>query len=108
MDSIQTIYQDNDKSIPIKHGGTGGSKHMILLQENQYIIAIVGSYGQTYWCNNCINELGFITVDENGMQMMHGPYGLRRGQLLIFVGEVGGFFGRSGQYLDSIGCFYED
>ena len=110
IDSIQTVYSNNNNQqwIPTKHGGTGGKKRLILFGENEYIIAIVGSYGRTIWCRNCINELGFITENKDGMQIMHGPYGYKRGHLLMFVGQVGGFFGRCGQYLDAIGCFYKD
>ena len=109
VDSIQTVYSSNNKDgpIPTRHGGTGGTKHVVALGENDYIIAVVGSYGRTIWCKNCISELGFVTMNEkSGMQNMHGPYGLKRGRLLVFVGEIAGFFGRAGQYLDAIGCYY--
>ncbi len=92
----------------MRHGGTGGRKRVVALYKEEYIIAVVGSYGHTSYCNNCVNELGFVTENENGQQMMHGPYGSKRGNLLVFVGQFAGFFGRSGRYLDALGCFYDD
>ena len=99
---------DNQQWIPTKHGGTGGKRRTIYFDQNQeeYLVAVVGSYGRTFWCRSCINELGFITENKNGAQVMHGPYGLKKGHLLMFVGQIGGFFGRSGQYLDAIGAYY--
>ena len=81
---------------------------MLLLSNKEIIVAAVGSYGQSSWCGNCINELGFITENDYGQQQMHGPFGSRSGRLLIFIGQVAGFFGRSGTYLDAIGFHYDD
>lgn len=108
IDSIQAVYsnQNNMQWTPMKHGGSGGTKKAIIFYRRESIIAVVGSYGRSYWCNNCINELGFITENENGLQEIHGPFGSKKGSLLLCVGKVAGFFGRSGKYLDAIGCYY--
>ncbi len=81
---------------------------MIAFYDEEYIIAIVGSYGYTSRCNNCVNELGFLTENKYGLINMHGPYGRRSGSILLLAGEIGGFFGRSGSYLDAIGCYYKN
>ena len=108
IDSIQTVYASNKNQqwVPLQHGGNGGSKHVAIFYENEYIIAVIGSHGSSSRCSNCINELGFLTENKYGLMSMHGPYGQRSQNILMLVGEIGGFFGRSGQYLDAIGCYY--
>ena len=108
MNSIQSVYTNNKNQqwVPYQHGGNGGSKNMVMFYEEEYIIAMVGSYGSSSRCSNCINELGFLTENKYGLVSIHGPYGKKNGNILILAGEIGGFFGRSGNYLDAIGCYY--
>lgn len=80
---------------------------MAIFFEKEVIVAIVGSYGWSSRCGNCINELGFVTENKYGMLSIHGPYGRRNGNILLLAGEIGGFYGRSGEYLDAIGCYYK-
>lgn len=105
IDSVQMIYRNDNgqKWTATAHGGSGGKLHTIHLEPYEYIVAVVGFYGESKWCDNCINQLGFITENENGNQLKHGPYGKKRGNLLLYTGEIGGLYGRSGKYLDAIG-----
>jgi len=108
VDSIQAMYTNNKNQqwVPYQHGGNRGSKNMVIFNEEEYIIAVVGSYGYSSRCGNCINELGFLTKNNNGLVSIHGPYGKKSGRILMLAGEIGGFFERSGTYLDAIGCYY--
>ena len=117
IDSIQivyssaTSYSSEQGWTATKHGGSGGTRNIIYFSQTENIIAVVGSYGSSRWCSNCVMELGFVTVDSSsGEQLLYGPYGCgcSRGEMLIFVGNVVGFFGRSGNYLDAIGCYYAE
>lgn len=109
IDSIQAVYSSNNNQqwVPMKHGGSGGTRNLAIFYEKEYIVAVVGSYGSSSRCGNCINELGFVTENKYGMMSIHGPYGQKNGDILLFAGEIGGFFGRSGKYLDAIGCYYK-
>ena len=108
IDSLQMIYRNDNgqKWTSNQHGGSGGKLHTIHFDQYEYIVAVVGFYGRSRWCDSCINQLGFITKDNNGYQNRYGPYGQKKGSLLLYTGQVGGIFGRSGQYLDAIGFYY--
>ena len=110
VNSIRVFYTSNkdQDDIPMQHGGSGGTRHVVIFFEKEIIVALVGSYGSSSRCGNCINELGFVTENKNGMLSILGPYGRRRGNILLLAGEVGGFYGRSGEYLDAIGCYYNN
>lgn len=81
--------------------------HAVHFDQYEYIIAVVGFHGRSKWCDDCINQLGFITENEYGNQNKRGPYGEKKGNLLLYTGQVGGFYGRSGRYLDAIGFSYD-
>ena len=110
INSIQLIYSSNKNQygFPMAHGGSGGRRNLAIFYEKEYIVAVVGSYGPSSWCGNCINEIGFITENKYGMTSIHGPYGRKSGSIMLFAGEISGFYGRSGHYLDALGCYYSN
>ena len=78
------------------HGGSGGDPAEFSLAANEYIVRVEGR------SDKFVDQLTFITSLGN----RHGPYGRDGGEAFEVSNlQVGGFFGRSGRYLDAIGFF---
>ena len=79
-----------------KHGGTGGSLSELVFQKGEVIEQM---YGKTN--NVLVDQVSFDTQLRS-----YGPYGETGKTPFSVKGRVVGFFGRSGNLLDSIGAFY--
>jgi Jacalin-like lectin domain. len=98
VDAITPVWKmvDGKETPGLRHGGTGGSESSFTLEEGEFIKRVTGRSG---WY---IDQLTFYT--SKGQQ--YGPYGGSGGGSFDIGGlNVGGFFGRSGIYLDAIGFF---
>ncbi|KAM3758470.1 hypothetical protein ACB098_01G046300 [Castanea mollissima] len=99
--AIHVLYESRDGKLvwSQKHGGSGGDKiHRIKLDESRdFLVGIVGFYGPVNG-NDSFEALRSITFYTNNGK--YGPFGDE-------IGEVVGFHGRSGVYLDAIGVHME-
>jgi len=98
VDSIQTTWLTTEgKSITgERHGGDGGSEDTFSLSEGEYITDINGRSGKL------VDQLTFYS----NFGKEYGPYGGSGGSPFEIKDIcVGGFFGKSGKYLDAIGVF---
>ncbi|KAI5651205.1 hypothetical protein M9H77_37210 [Catharanthus roseus] len=107
IDSIKVVYDKNGKPfVAEKHGGVGGSKtSQIKLQfPEEYLISISGYISPVVHGGSPV--IRSLTFKSN--RRTFGPYGVEEGtpfSLPIEGGKIVGFKGRSGWYLDSIGCY---
>jgi len=102
VDSIQITYllADGSRYAAPRHGGDGGKLHPIVFRDGEHIIAVSGN------CGDFVNQIGFTTQDGNGETRVYGPYGGGGGgQVFDVVGDVIGFFGRCGRYVDAIAAY---
>jgi hypothetical protein len=98
VDAIATTYRLADGSEKtFSHGGKGGSQQVISLAPGETIVGVEGSTGIYLY------GITFHTVDQNGAKHIYGPYGKGGGFPFSFETGIGGFFGRSGDYIDAIG-----
>ena len=98
VDAIQTKWKTkNGKTIKgNRHGGAGGKESSFTLSPGEHINRIVGRSGKF------IDQLTFYTNLGN----KHGPYGGNGGRpFSLYSLCVGGFYGKSGKYLDSFGAW---
>ncbi|POZ59936.1 jacalin-like lectin [Chromobacterium alticapitis] len=98
VDSIQGVWitPSGDQVTGSKHGGDGGELTSIVLAGNEYIVRVDGRSGSR------VDQLSFTTNLGN----VYGPYGGSGGSAFSLSGtHIGGFFGRSGSELDSVGFF---
>jgi jacalin-like lectin domain-containing protein len=98
VDAIQMEYVTPAGTVitgPL-HGGPGGTAVSFELAPNEQIVTISGSSG------DFVDSLTFTTSLGN----VWGPYGGSGGAPFSITGvNVGGIFGRSGQFLDAIGFY---
>ncbi|GAV80272.1 Jacalin domain-containing protein/LRR_2 domain-containing protein [Cephalotus follicularis] len=103
IDSIRVVYDKNGTPITAdKHGGVGGSRAAeIKLQfPEEYLISVSGYYC-SYGGSIVIRSLTF-----KSQRRTFGPFGVEVGTPFTLTtegGQIVGFKGRSGWYLDSIG-----
>ncbi|WP_437973996.1 jacalin-like lectin [Sorangium sp. So ce295] len=100
IDSIQGVWTTpaGSRVTGESHGTGGGSLQSFTLEPGEYITRIDGRAGSR------VDQLKFRTSKGR----VHGPYGGSGGTpFTISNVQVGGFFGRSGEELDSIGFFTE-
>ena len=103
IDAIQTVWEKSDGSTKTspRRGGKGGGSNEFVLQAGEYITKVSGTYG-TY--------VGSLTFHTNNKRTSP-TYGLAKGngsgktfELKAPKGSaIVGFYGRSGDYLDSLG-----
>ncbi|XP_022769080.1 jacalin-related lectin 3-like isoform X2 [Durio zibethinus] len=105
IDSIQIEYDNKGKSIwSRKHGGDGGSKtdKVKLDYPDEFLTSVHGYYGS-------LNERGPILVRSltfHSNRKTYGPYGIEQGTSFSMTrGEIVGFHGKCGWYLDAIGVY---
>ncbi|KAJ7963138.1 Jacalin-related lectin like [Quillaja saponaria] len=105
IDSIRVVYDKN--GIPFtaeKHGGVGGdqSAEIKLQYPEEFLVSVSGHYCPfTYHGSPVIRSLTFMSN-----QRTFEPFGVEEGIPFTFSmdgGQIVGFKGRSGWYLDSIG-----
>ncbi|MFL6845521.1 MAG: jacalin-like lectin [Allosphingosinicella sp.] len=100
VDAIATTYRLPDGSQEThSHGGTGGTQHDIIFNNDEQIIAVVGRSG------DYLDNIAFLTQDRQGVRRTYGPFGGQGGAPFIVNANVNGFFGRSGIYIDQLGFF---
>lgn len=102
IDSVQVAYiLPNGRTVlgPM-HGGSGGRPSTIRLSSDEYLIAIMGRYGDT------IDSMQIITNKRTSTQF-GGNGGSRRYRIEVPAGSQAiGFTGRSGNTLDAVGLVY--
>ncbi|XP_051119334.1 jacalin-related lectin 19 [Andrographis paniculata] len=105
IDSINVVYDKNGKPVSTeKHGGVGGSITVeIKLQfPDEYLTSVSGHYYPVvHGGSSVIRSLTFKTNKRT-----FGPYGVEEGTPFSFPmegGQIVGFKGRAGWYLDAIG-----
>ncbi|KAL7152423.1 hypothetical protein ABFS83_04G096200 [Erythranthe nasuta] len=105
IDSIRIVYDKNDKPVSgDKHGGAGGTKTAeIKLQfPDEILTTVTGYYSPVvYGGSPVIRSLTFKTNRRT-----FGPFGVEEGtpfSLPMEGGQIVGFKGRGGWYLDAIG-----
>lgn len=98
VDAIQPIFLrcGGDQVAGEWHGGGGGNEQNVIFADGEAIERVDGRSG------SYVDQLTFKTNKKT-----YGPYGGNGGgpfseELLT---DVGGFFGRSGVYLDQVGFF---
>ncbi|KAG8055212.1 hypothetical protein GUJ93_ZPchr0001g32479 [Zizania palustris] len=108
IDSIKIEYDLKGNSVwSEKHGGDGGSRtDQVKLDRPQEILTSVSGYYGSFGSYVVIRSLTF----ESNLSK-YGPFGSEQGTPFSLPaavsGKVVGFHGRSGQYLDSIGCHFK-
>ncbi|KAJ9692146.1 hypothetical protein PVL29_011292 [Vitis rotundifolia] len=103
IDSIRVVYDKNGEPVSgDKHGGSGGQSSEIKLQyPEEKLIGVSGHYHPFWFCGPVIRSLTF-----NSNRRTFGPFGAQVGtpfSLTTDGGQIVGFQGRSGWYLDAIG-----
>uniref|UniRef100_A0A0E0JPE6 Jacalin-type lectin domain-containing protein n=1 Tax=Oryza punctata TaxID=4537 RepID=A0A0E0JPE6_ORYPU len=108
IDSIKIEYDLKGKSVwSEKHGGDGGTKtDQVKLDYPQEILTSVsGYYGSL---GGCV-VVRSLTFGSNLSR--YGPFGAEEGTPfslpVVVTGKVVGFHGKSGWFLDSIGCHFK-
>ena len=102
--SIQVSYLLADGSVHTtsKHGGSGGSRSVIVLAMKEHITRVEGSTD-----GSDINHLSFMSLNSEGTQITHGPYGAKTEQMTFHVdGYILGFTGYSLSTLHGFGVYY--
>ncbi|XP_072988750.1 protein GOS9-like [Typha latifolia] len=103
IDAIQIMYMKDGKiQWTPQYGGNGGVLTEITLQEGEFLISISGYYG-TFQDYYVVRSLTFGTNLST-----YGPYGEQEGttfSIPLEDGKIGGFFGRSGGFLDAVGVY---
>ncbi|HEX8238491.1 MAG TPA: jacalin-like lectin [Allosphingosinicella sp.] len=105
VDQLRATYRlaNGDGASP-SHGGNGGSPASIDFLPNEKIIGVEGRSGAY------VDQIAFLTAVVYGggdppLLRTHGPYGGGGGSPFKVWGEVVGFHGRSGDFLDSVGFY---
>ena len=96
IDAIRIVHDDVDLDW---HGGEGGHEEFFQLAPDEYIISISGQYGQF------IDSLYIHTSTGRVSKLCFGGRGGHKSYNFTAPDgyEIVGFFGRSGQWIDSIG-----
>ena len=104
IDGLQVTYRlaNGGTFAAPHHGGTTGDRSSIQLASNDSIVGVEGATN-----NVLVDQLTFITRNEDGDENRHGPYGKTGDTPFAVEGkEIVGFFGRSGDLLDGLGVYY--
>nr|XP_043614491.1 jacalin-related lectin 19-like [Erigeron canadensis] len=105
IDSIRVIYDNNGLPFAAgKHGGMGGtqSAQIKLKFPEEVLISVSGHYYPVVYGGGPV--IRSLTFKSN--QRIYGPYGVEEGtpfNLSTNGGQILGFFGTSGWFLDSLG-----
>lgn len=103
VDSIQATYilATGSTFAGGRHGGHGGRETYLQLEAGEEIIEV---YGKTN--HALVDQISFVTRKADGTVQIYGPFG-RTGETSYSVkGQILGFYGRSGNLLDSIGFYH--
>ncbi|KAL3618260.1 Jacalin-related lectin 19 [Castilleja foliolosa] len=105
IDSISVVYDKNGKPVSgPKHGGGGGTKiaEIKLQFPDEFLIAVTGHYCPVVRGGSPV--IRSLTFKSN--RRTFGPYGVEEGSPFSFPmegGQIVGFKGKCGWYLDAIG-----
>ena len=75
----------------------------IEFSSQEQIIAFHGTTGEIY---NLVNTLEITTRKQDGFIGSYGPFGKNEKEPFSFVGNIYGFFGASGNNIDTLGVYY--
>ena len=103
VDGIQVTYvlADNTTYTAPNHGGSGGSPSSFTLAEGERIVRMEGKTN-----NTLVDQVTFIALTADGTQKTYGPFGKTGKTPFAVDGYILGFFGRSGNLLDSLGAYF--
>ncbi|KAL5762379.1 hypothetical protein ACOSP7_018643 [Xanthoceras sorbifolium] len=85
------------------HGGTGGVPDKISIDGSEEHLTLISGTITDYFGNVVVESLTFHTNKTK-----YGPYGLTNGsafEIPMENGEIVGFFGNAGAFLDAIGIY---
>ncbi|TXG56070.1 hypothetical protein EZV62_017383 [Acer yangbiense] len=85
-----------------RHGGSGGKTEKITMVPGEILTSISGTTTE-YFTNVIVESLTFHTTER-----VYGPYGLTNGSpfnIPMENGEIVGFYGKAGDFVDSIGIY---
>lgn len=106
LDRLAPTYKlSNGTTYAPSHGGTGGAPASADFLSNEVLIGIQGRSG------DLVDQLGFMTAIYFGggdppSQKTYGPFGGGGGDTGFTIwGQIAAFYGRSGSYVDAIGCY---
>ncbi|CAI9264086.1 unnamed protein product [Lactuca saligna] len=106
LDFISFTYKDGygHTHSSEKFGGDGGSPHMIIFDDNEYLIGISGRVG-SFGDHTVITSVTFRTNIRT-----YGEYGTNPGTDFSFGvtrGKFSGFYGKCGSVVDSLGVILQ-
>ncbi|XP_042387856.1 jacalin-related lectin 3-like [Zingiber officinale] len=104
VDSLEISYVVHGNEVKTHRiGGSGGQSHEFKLLPVEYINSVVGSV-KTFRGETCIAKLEFKT----NLGKKYGPLGKGGGiefTVPVVEGQIVGFFGQSGSFLNGIGVY---
>ena len=83
------------------HGGSGGSSTIVDLADDEVIVKMAGKTN-----NTLVDQFTLTTTRPDGTTATYGPLGKTGKTEFEVQGNIVGFFGRSGDFLDAVGAFY--
>src|SRR5215213_3735396 len=104
LDQIESTYGLAAGTSIQAHGGGGGGPASFDFVPNEILICVQGRSGAY------VDQIGFTTAVIYGggdppLIRSYGPYGGGGGAPFQIWGEIAAFYGRSGSFVDSIGCY---
>ena len=103
IDSLQAKYLRADGSTFVagKHGGNGGTETHLQFADGEKITEVRGDSNGAL-----VDQLTFVTTTSSGAQKVYGPYGRTGKTPFSLQRQIIGFYGRSGNLLDSVGFYH--
>ena len=82
------------------HGGSEGTPIVVTLVNKELIVCVSGKTNATQ-----VGQFAFTARKQDGSSATYGPYGITDEMEFGVSGRIVGFFGRSGEVLNSLGVF---
>ncbi|HEX2764951.1 MAG TPA: jacalin-like lectin [Allosphingosinicella sp.] len=100
LDQIESVYDNATRT----HGGPGGSPATFDFVPNEILISVQGRSGAY------VDQISFTTAVIYGggdppLIRTYGPFGGGGGAPFQIWGEIAAFYGRSGSFIDALGCY---
>jgi hypothetical protein len=104
LDQIESTYGLANGTSTQVHGGGGGGPASFDFVPNEILICVQGRSGAY------VDQIGFTTAVIYGggdppLIRTYGPFGGGGGAPFQIWGEIAAFYGRSGSFVDAIGCY---
>jgi hypothetical protein len=104
LDQIQSTYALANGTSTQTHGGGGGAQDSFDFVPNEKVICVQGRSGAY------VDQIGFTTAVVYGggdppLIRSYGPYGGGGGTPFKIWGDIAAFYGRSGTFVEAIGCY---